>query len=56
VLVGIMGIQAVKGVTLIRHAYVATAHRSKGLGGILLDHLLRQTKGPILLGTWAAAI
>jgi N-acetylglutamate synthase-like GNAT family acetyltransferase len=55
VLVGILGVQPVKNVTLIRHAYVATAHRSKGLGGILLDHLLQEIKGPILVGTWAAA-
>lgn len=55
VLVGIMGIQPVKDVTLIRHAYVATASRSKGLGGLLLDQLLGKTEGPILVGTWAAA-
>ena len=54
-LLGVMGIQPVKDVTLIRHAYVATAHRSRGLGGSLLGHLLRQTQGPILVGTWAAA-
>jgi hypothetical protein len=40
---------------LIRHAYFATEHRGKGLGGVLLDHLLQQTKGPILVGTWTAA-
>ncbi len=55
VLVGVMGIQPVKDLTLIRHAYVATAHRSQGLGSILLEHLLDQVKGPILVGTWATA-
>jgi GNAT superfamily N-acetyltransferase len=50
VLVGIIGIQPVKDVTLIRQAYVATAHRSKGLGGILLSNLLQEINGPIL---WA---
>jgi len=55
VLVGIMGVQPVKDVTLIRHAYVANSYRNKGLGGILLDHLLQRTTGPILVGTWAAA-
>ena len=55
VLVGIMGVQPVKDVTLIRHAYVANSYRNKGLGGVLLDHLLQQTTGPILVGTWAAA-
>ena len=49
VLVGIMD------VTLIRHAYFATEHRGKGLGGVLLEHLLQEAKGPILVGTWAAA-
>lgn len=47
VLVGIMGVQPVKDVTLIRHAYVAQSHRNKGLGGVLLEHLLQQTTGPI---------
>ncbi len=54
-LVGVMGLQPVQDVTLIRHAYVATARRGHGLGGLLLDHLLRQTVGPVLVGTWAAA-
>ena len=31
-LLGVMGIQDVKDVTLIRHAYVRTAHRNKGIG------------------------
>lgn len=55
VLLGVMGLQAVKDVTLIRHAYVATAHRGNGLGGRLLEHLLQQTHGTLLVGTWAAA-
>jgi hypothetical protein len=40
-----MGVQPVKDVTLIRHAYIATAHRGKGLAGVLLDHLLQEAKG-----------
>ncbi len=55
VLVGVMGIQPVKGVILIRHAYVATAHRNRGLGGMLLDHLLQEAEGPILAGEEVAA-
>ena len=39
-----MGIQDVQDVTLIRHAYVQTAHRSRGIGGRLLAEL--QTDGP----------
>ena len=55
-LVGVMGQQRVKDVTLIRHAYVATRYRSQGLGGELLRHCLSRVQGPILIGTWAAAI
>jgi len=54
-LVGVMGIQHVRDVSLIRHAYVRTAKRQKGIGGKLLDVLRVQTSRPLLLGTWAAA-
>jgi N-acetylglutamate synthase-like GNAT family acetyltransferase len=54
-LVGVMGIQDVQDVTLIRHAYVRTTQRRKGIGGKLLSHLLTQTERPILIGTWATA-
>lgn len=54
-LVGVMGIQDVKDVTLIRHAYVRTARRGGGLGAKLLVHLRGMTARPILIGTWAAA-
>ncbi len=54
-LLGVMGIQDVQDVTLIRHAYVRTVHRSKGIGGKLLCELRRLTPRPILIGTWAAA-
>jgi GNAT superfamily N-acetyltransferase len=56
VLLGVMGIQDVKDVTLIRHAYVRTTARNQGIGGKLLAHLVTQTQRPILIGTWAAAI
>jgi N-acetylglutamate synthase-like GNAT family acetyltransferase len=55
ILCGVMGIQPVKDVTLIRHAYVRTAQRSKGIGGQLLAHLKTLTQGPALVGTWKAA-
>lgn len=55
-LVGVMGIQHVRDVTLIRHAYVRMAHRNHGIGGRLLDHLRRQTPRPALIGTWADAV
>lgn len=54
-LVGVMGLQAVKDVALIRHAYVATAARRGGIGGRLLRHLMGETDRPVLVGTWAAA-
>jgi N-acetylglutamate synthase-like GNAT family acetyltransferase len=54
-LVGVMGVQDVRDVTLIRHAYVATAARGRGIGGALLAHLLAGTARPVLIGTWAAA-
>ena len=54
-LTGVMGIQHVKGVTLIRHAYVRTVNRRKGVGKILLSFLVEQTSCPILIGTWAEA-
>jgi GNAT superfamily N-acetyltransferase len=54
-LIGVMGIQDVQDVTLIRHAYVRTARQGQGIGGKLLSHLLTLTERPILIGTWAAA-
>ena len=54
-LVGVMGLQDVVDVTLIRHAYVRTAKRNQGLGGRLLAELLAHTTRPALVGTWAAA-
>ena len=54
-LLGVMGIQDVQDVTLIRHAYVRTAFRSHGIGGKLLAELRAKTSRPILIGTWAAA-
>lgn len=55
-LIGVMGIQDVGDVTLIRHAYVSTAERRKGVGGMLLAHLAASTERPLLIGTWADAV
>jgi N-acetylglutamate synthase-like GNAT family acetyltransferase len=55
-IVGIMGIQDVQDVTLIRHAYVNTAYRGQGIGGKLISHLKTLTTRPTLVGTWAAAV
>jgi GNAT superfamily N-acetyltransferase len=54
-LVGIMGIQAVGDVDLIRHAYVSPASQRRGVGSALLEHLGRSTTRRMLVGTWAAA-
>ncbi len=54
-LVGVMGIQHVQDVTLIRHAYVRTARRNQGIGGKLLSWLGGRTTRPVLIGTWADA-
>ncbi len=55
-LAGVMGIQDVQDVTLIRHAYVRTAKRNQGIGGELLSFLRGQTRRPILIGTWADVV
>lgn len=55
-LIGVMGIQQVQDVTLIRHAYVRTARRNQDIGGKLLAFLHEQTARPILIGTWADAV
>jgi GNAT superfamily N-acetyltransferase len=53
-LLGVMGLQQVQDVTLIRHSYVRAARRNQGIGGKLLSHLKAQTDRPLLVGTWAA--
>jgi GNAT superfamily N-acetyltransferase len=54
-ILGVMGIQDKSEVTLIRHAYVRTSERKKGIGGQLLAHLLVTAGTPVLIGTWADA-
>jgi N-acetylglutamate synthase-like GNAT family acetyltransferase len=54
-LIGVMGIQQVQDVALIRHAYVRPAQQNRGIGKQLLDALRRRTDRPMLIGTWAAA-
>ena len=52
---GVMGLQDVKDVTLIRHAYTRTAAQGRGIGAALLRHLVGQASRPVLIGTWRAA-
>ena len=54
-LLGVMGIQDKGDVKLIRHAYVKTTARRKGIGEKLLKHLEATTRKPVLIGTWSDA-
>jgi len=54
-LVGVMGIQPVRDVDLIRHAYVRPGGQRRGVGGALIERLRRQSRRRMLVGTWAAA-
>lgn len=52
---GVMGIQPVRSVDLIRHAYVSPEWQGHGVGSALMAHLREGNQRPILVGTWAAA-
>lgn len=54
-LLGVMGIQPVRDVDLIRHAYVLPGHQRSGVGSSLIKHLRRLSTRRMLVGTWAAA-
>jgi GNAT superfamily N-acetyltransferase len=54
-MLGVMGVQDVEDVTLIRHAYVRTRCRGQGIGRALLQFMYRQTSRPVLIGAWKAA-
>lgn len=54
-LIGVMGVQDVQDVTLLRHAYVRTKDRNKGIGGKLMAQVKADVTRPMLVGTWAAA-
>ena len=55
-LIGVIGIQEVKDVTLIRHAYTLTSYQCKGIGSTLLEYLLKKNQNSrLLLGTWKKA-
>ncbi len=54
-ILGAMGIQDKGEVALIRHAYVRTPSRNKGIGSALLEHLVASAGKPVLVGTWADA-
>ena len=54
-LAGVMGLQDVQDVALIRHAYTRTSVQRRGIGAKLMSHMRGRTPRPILLGTWRAA-
>ena len=55
-LIGVIGIQEVKDVILIRHAYTLSSHQGKGVGSALLEYLLKKNKNSrLLVGTWKNA-
>ena len=55
-LTGVIGIQTVKDVILIRHAYTLTSCQGKGTGSALLEYLLKKNQNcRLLVGTWRKA-
>ena len=55
-LIGVIGIQKVKDVILIRHAYTLTSYQGKGTGSSLLEYLLKKNQNSrLLVGTWRNA-
>ena len=55
-LVGVMGLEPIKDVTLIRHAYILPGWQQQGVGSKLLNHLQTLvTTSRLLVGTWADA-
>ena len=56
ILIGVIGVQEVKDVILIRHAYTLSSHQGKGVGSALLEYLLKKNKNSrLLVGTWKNA-
>ena len=55
-LIGVIGIQEMKDVILIRHAYTLSSYQGKGVGSALLEYLLKKNKNSrLLVGTWKNA-
>ena len=56
ILIGVIGVQEIKDVVLIRHAYTLTAHQGKGTGSALLEYILNNHQNSrLLVGTWRDA-
>ena len=54
-LVGVMGVQFVEDVALIRHAYVVPEYQRSRIGSALLTAQYARLDRPVLVGTWAGA-
>ena len=55
-LIGVIGIQEVKDVILIRHAYTLASYQGKGTGSALLEYLFKKNRNSrLLVGTWKDA-
>tara|TARA_B100002003_G_scaffold183163_1_gene171370 strand:- start:157 stop:639 length:483 start_codon:yes stop_codon:yes gene_type:complete len=55
-LIGVIGIQEMKDVVLIRHAYTFSSYQGKGAGSALLEYLLKKNlNSRLLVGTWKDA-
>ena len=55
-LIAVIGVQKVKDVILIRHAYTLTSYQGKGVGSSLLEYLLKKNQNSrLLVGTWKNA-
>lgn len=52
---GVMGLQHVADVALIRHAYTLPSEQGTGIGTSLVEYLRKQTDRTLLVGTWEAA-
>ena len=56
-LIGVIGVQKVEDVTLIRHAYTLSSYQNKGAGSALLEYLIKKNQNSrLLVGTWKDAI
>jgi GNAT superfamily N-acetyltransferase len=55
-LIGVIGMQKIKDVILIRHAYTLTRYQRTGIGSALIKYLLKVNQNSnLLVGTWQKA-
>ena len=55
-LIGVIGVQEIKDIILIRHAYTLTYYQGRGAGSALLEYLLKKNQNSrLLVGTWKNA-